>query len=90
MVDLSNCDFKPLSVKIVKPEESFINAYVNECLGSEGDISSTRIMRRILDAKHNKADLNKVMSNKCQHLSPKEGEKIFNLCVTLNICSMEH
>ena len=44
MVDVSNYDFKRLTEKIVKPEESFINLYVDKCLESKGTISSTRII----------------------------------------------
>ena len=48
MVDVSNYDFRTLIDKIVKPEEYFINVYVEKCLKSEGAISSTRRMRRII------------------------------------------
>ena len=41
MFDLSNDDFKYLVYKIVKPEESFINSYVDECFKSEITIIST-------------------------------------------------
>ena len=57
LVDLSNYEFKSLTDKIVKPEESFITSYINKCLKSETTISSMRIMRRILDTKYEKADL---------------------------------
>ena len=67
MVDLSNYEFKALTDKIVKPEESFINLYVDKCLKSESTISSTRIMRRSLDSKYEKAYLNKITTEKCQH-----------------------
>ena len=60
MVDVSTYDFKPLTENKVKPEESFINVYIDECLDSEGTISSTPRIRRILDAKYEKDDLNKV------------------------------
>ena len=36
-------------------------------------------MRRILDAKYEKADLNKIMREKCQHLAPRERENILKL-----------
>ena len=39
MVYFSTYDFKPLTENKVKPKESFINVYVNECLNSEGKIS---------------------------------------------------
>ena len=51
MVDLSNYEVKSLTYTIVKPEESFINLYVNECVESESTISSTSRMRIILDTK---------------------------------------
>ena len=51
MVDLNNYKVKSLTEKIVKPEKSFINLYVNECLESESTISSTSRMRIILDTK---------------------------------------
>ena len=79
MFDVSNYGIKYLTDKIVKPEESFINAYVNECLKSEGAISTTCRMRGILDAKYEKADLNKVMSKQCQHLPTKELERLLKL-----------
>ena len=52
MVDVRNYDFKYITEKTVKPEESFVNLYVNECLESDSPISSTHRMRRILDAKY--------------------------------------
>ena len=79
MVDLSNYDFKYLTENIVKPEESFTNLYAAECLKSESTISSARIMRIILDTKYEKSDLNKVMIEKCQHLSPSTREILLNL-----------
>ena len=62
MVDLSNYDFKSLMENIVKTEEYFINFYINKYLKSESSISSMRIMRRILEAKYENADLSKVMT----------------------------
>ena len=51
ILDINNYDFNVLIAKTVKPQESFINAYINECFESESAISATRRMRRILDAK---------------------------------------
>ena len=65
MVDVSSYNFKSITYKTVKPEESFINLYVKKRLESNSAKSSTRRMRRILDAKCKKADLNKVMAEKC-------------------------
>ena len=36
-------------------------------------------MRRILDAKYEKADLRKVMIDQCQHLSPSKWESLLNI-----------
>ena len=51
-----------LMAKTVKLEEYFINAYVSELFEYESAISATHRMRRILDAKEKKADLNEVMN----------------------------
>ena len=72
MVDLSNHDFTSITYKTVKPEESFINSYVDKCLKSESAISSTISMCRIIDAKYEKSDLNTVMAKKCQYLNATE------------------
>ena len=79
MVDVSTYDFKHLTYNKVKPEESFIDTYVNECLQSEGTISSTRRIRIILDVKYKNSDLNKVMDKQFQHLSPKEIERLLQI-----------
>ena len=71
ILDINNYDFNVLIAKTVKPQESFINAYAKKCLKYEGAISSTRRMRIILYAKYKKSYLNKVMAEKCQHLSTK-------------------
>ena len=63
-VDVSNYNFTYITGKTVKLEESFINSYVNECFKSNSAIISTSRMRRILDAKYKKSDLNKVMTKK--------------------------
>ena len=76
MVEVRDHHFKLLTDKKVKPEESFINAYVKEFLKYEGTISSTRRIRRILDDKCKKADLNQVMGKQCQHLSPSNEKGI--------------
>ena len=79
MFDLSNYDFTAVTDKTVKPEESFINAYVGECLKSESAISSTQRMRIILDSKYETAELNNVMTKQCRHLSTEEQERILAL-----------
>ena len=62
MVDVSNYGFKSIIDKTVKPEEYFINSYIDEDFESNNVIKSTRRMRRILDAKHEKYDLNEIMT----------------------------
>ena len=52
MVDVINYDFKPLTDKIAKLEEYFINTYVDKFLKSEGAISLVRIMRILIVAKY--------------------------------------
>ena len=64
MADLCNYDFKYLTENIVKLDKLFIKLYVYEFLKSESSISSTRRMRRIFDAKYEKADINKVITEK--------------------------
>ena len=48
--ELSNYDFTSLMENMVKPEESFINLYVDKCLKYENSISSPHRVRIILDA----------------------------------------
>ena len=79
MVDISTYYFKPLTDKKVKPKESFINFYVDECLDSKGTISSTRGIRRILDAKGENSDLTQVMEKKYQPLSPNKQERLLHI-----------
>ena len=64
MVYVSNYDFVSITYKTVKPEESFINLYVNECLESGSTIILTLQMRIIIDDNYEKDDLNKVMAKK--------------------------
>ena len=69
IVEVSDYDFKFITDKTVKLEESFVNLYVDGCIKSDRTISSTRIMRRIIDAKYKKSDLNKVMNEQYQHIT---------------------
>ena len=62
MIDVINYGFKPLTENILKPEEPFINAYFGKWLKSEGTMSSTFIMGRILYTKYKEYELNKVMA----------------------------
>ena len=78
MVDVSNYNFTSMKDKTVEPEESFINTYVNESFESDSAISSIRRMRRILDNKYEKSNLNKVMTKQCQHLNATELYRLIN------------
>ena len=78
MVDVNNYDFKSITDKTVKPEEYFINSYVDECIKYDSVISSTHRMHRILYAKYKKVDLNKVMTKKCQHLTATESHRLLH------------
>ena len=89
MVDLSNYNFKSLTVSLVKSEEYIINLYIDECLKSERTVSSNRRMRIILDTKYKQADLNKFMTKKCQRLNSIKLESLLNILKTINSCLME-
>ena len=47
----------------------FTDAYAEEVYKSEHISTATKILRVILDAKYEKADLHKVMETQCQHLT---------------------
>ena len=79
MAGVGNYEFKYLIDKIVKLKESFINSYVNKCLESDSVIISTQRMCRIIDARYEKADLNKVMTKQCQHLNVEERCRLHTL-----------
>ena len=79
MVDVSNYECNLIIDKKVKPEESFINSYIDECLKSKIAISATRRMHRIIDAKYKNFNLNKVMTEQCQHLNTKECKRFLIL-----------
>ena len=52
MIDVSNYNFTYITDITVKPEESFINSYIDEYFESKIEISSTRRIFRILDAEY--------------------------------------
>ena len=62
MVDTNRYNFKYLADKIFKPEESFINLYIEESFESYITIKSTIQMHIILDGKYKNSDLNKDMT----------------------------
>ena len=72
MVDVSNYNFTSIADKTVKPEEFFINLYVDECLESDTVISSTQSICSILYAKYRRYDQNTVMAKQCQYLNTQK------------------
>ena len=64
MFDVSNYDHAPLTDKIVKPDESFLNLYVDECFESKNSINPTRRMQIILNANYKKSYLNNVATGR--------------------------
>ena len=79
MVDVINYNFTFTKDKTVKLEESFINTYVDKIFESDSAIISMRQMRRIIYAKYEKSNLNKVMTEKCQHLNATELYRLINI-----------
>ena len=79
MVDINNNNFNSITAKTVKPEESFIDLYVNEWFESKSAISATRRICRILDAKYKNADLNNGKTKQCQHINTEEREQLLIL-----------
>ena len=69
MVDLGAYVFKDLNTEKIEPEELFTAAYVEEVYELEHIRTATKQLRAILDAKYEKADLDKVMGTQCQHLT---------------------
>ena len=79
MVDVNNYNFNILTAKTVKPEESFINAYISECFESESVMSEAHRMCSVLDTKYKKADLNKVTTEQFQHQNTEECNQLLSL-----------
>ena len=57
----------------------FTNAYSKEVYESEHVCNSTKRLRVIYDAKHEKSDLHKVMENQCQHLKMTQRNEFLKL-----------
>ena len=79
MVDLGTYMLKNLNTGEIIPEESFTNAYVKEVYKSENVRTAAKRLRVILDAKYEKADLHKVMENRCQHLTMTKRNELLKL-----------
>ena len=69
MVDLGAYIFKDLNIREIKPEESFIDTFVEEVYEPEHVHNTKKLLLVILDAKYKKANLHKVMETQCQHLT---------------------
>ena len=61
MVDLGAYIFKDLNIREIKPEESFIDTFVEEVYEPEHVHNTKKLLLVILDAKYKKANLHKVM-----------------------------
>ena len=68
MFDLGAYKFKYLNTGKSTPEEYFMNSCIDEVHELEQLRTSTKRLRTILDAKYEKADLNKVLKNQRKHL----------------------
>ena len=79
MVDLGTYIFKDLNTGKISPEGQFTNAYFVEVYESEHVCNSTKVLRVILDAKYEKADLHKVMENQYQHLTMTQRNELLKL-----------
>ena len=61
MLDLGIYEFNYLNTGEITPEELFTNSYAEEIYESKHVRTTTKQLRVILDAKYEKANLNKVM-----------------------------
>ena len=69
MVDLGTYIFEDLNTGEIKPEESSHGAYVKELYESEHIRTTTKLLRVILYAEYENADLHKFMETQCQKLT---------------------
>ena len=79
MIDMVTHEWNCSNTGNITPEETFMNAYAEEIHELEKVRTSTKLLRVILDAKYEKADLNKVMKNQCQHLTETHRNKFLTL-----------
>ena len=82
MVDLGTYIFKYLNIGEITPEELFTNAYIEEVYESEHVRTATKLLRVILNAKYENADLYKVMENQCQYLTMTQCNELLKLLQT--------
>ena len=76
-------EFKYLETEKITPVDFFMNAYAEEVYKSEHFRTSTKQLRVILDAKYEKADLNKGMENQCQHMTEIQYNELLKLFAKL-------
>ena len=69
MIDLGTYSFKYLNTGKITPEELFMNSYVEELYESEQVLNYNKRLCKILDAKYENSDLNKLMKTQCQQLT---------------------
>ena len=79
MVNIRNYYFSSIPDKAVKPEESFINSYVDKFFESDSTIISQSRMHIILYTKYWKSDLNAVIDENFQHLYAAERYRLISL-----------
>ena len=79
MVDLGTYIFKDLNTGKITPGELFTNDYPKEVHESDNIRTATKRLRVILDAKYEKANLHKVMENKCQYLTMTQHNELIKL-----------
>ena len=60
-------------------EESFLNAYVNECHELEPVRTATNLLHTIIDANYKKEDLNKTINEHFQQLTVTKQEQLLIL-----------
>ena len=90
IVDMGMYEFKYLNTGNITPEEYFMNVYSEEVHKSEQFLTSAKQLRVILYSKHEKAYLNKVMKNQCQHLTETQCNELLKLLQKSEAFFMEH
>ena len=79
MVDLGAYVFKVLNTGEIKLEGFFTDDYVEEIYESEHVRAATKLLRVILDAKYENAELHKVLETQCQHFTMTHSNYLLKL-----------
>ena len=79
MVDMGTYGFKYLNTGEIVPEESFTNNNAEDIHKSEQVCNSAKRLGIILDDKDEKAYLNNVTKNQCQHLTETQHNELLKL-----------